>query len=209
MDANQAAGDEIEPWALELAQEREEVLRREELHHRRIVRRVATQQEAKAVLQPERIRNRPDERPAGAQQAVRLVDERPRLDQVLEQLTRHDDVEALVPERQPSLRVGPHRLDPELGRLRERGTVDVDPHDRVAVEVRAGQRTGPTAHVEHAAPRTADVPAEQRRPLRRGEDELAIANGGVVLPVASLDVLERLHPQECRDRLREVEKERQ
>jgi hypothetical protein len=193
LDADEPAGDELELRPLELREQREEIGRRQELKHRRVVRRAAAKQESQPILEAKHIRDRAHERASWTEDAIRLLDECLRGGEMLEELARDDDVEALVGERQPAVGVRPHGLDAERGRLLERLPVDVDSDDLVAVEVRPSERARATADVEDAPTRPSDVLAEQLRPLRRGEDESAIANRGVVFPVASLEVLKRLH----------------
>src|SRR5262249_50424211 len=110
----------------------------------------------------------------------------------LEQLAEHDDVEALVVERERLGGVGPDRFDPELGRLCERLPVDVDPDHLVPLDVGARERTQAAAGVEPAAPGT-DPFAEDRQALRPAEDEVFGASRLVVGAVHLLDLLESAH----------------
>src|SRR5205823_9392257 len=134
-------------------------------------------------------RHRADQRASGTQDAHRLGDERRRLAYVLEQLARDDDVEALAVERQRLLGIAPVRLDPELRRLGQRFAIDVDADDLVPVEVAPGERAVAAAEVEDAPAGPADVAAEELRPLRPGEDEVAPTGGAVVLAVALAQLL--------------------
>src|SRR5207253_6409238 len=101
--------------------------------------------------------------------------------QVLEQLARDDDVEAVVGQLEWLVEVGPARLDPELGRLRERLPVGVHADDLVPVRIRPREGAVAAAEVEHAAPGPAHVAPEQHLPLRPGEDEPGAPFAAVVL----------------------------
>jgi hypothetical protein len=119
-------------------------------------------QVAQPALQPERIRNRADERTARLELAQDVSDRDLGVGQVLEQLTRHHDVEGCVRERQLFFRIGPHRLDAEaLDSQLESAAVDVDADDRVAFRVMLRERTRSAAEVEDAQTGTADEPGDQ------------------------------------------------
>ena len=110
---------------------------------------------------------------------------------MLEELAGDDGVEARVLERQRLLDVRLHRLDPERRGLLERGGVDVEPDDRVALEEVLRQRARAAAEVEHALPAT-DRGLEERDALG-DEDEVALVSSlAVVLFVA---FAERAHAE--------------
>ena len=118
-------------------------------------------EEAEPVLEPERVRDGSDERPARPQNPAHLRGEAQRIAQVLEQLAGDDDVEPLVLEGQRLVEVGPVGLDAELRGLGERVTVGVDADDLVPVGVGLRQRAIAAAEVEHAPAGPTDVTPEQ------------------------------------------------
>ena len=191
MEAGEPSRDEAQLRLDELGEQLADVRRREKVEMRRVVLRMAPDQEAQPVLEPESIRRRTDERAARTQHPVRLVDQQLRLADVLEHLADHDDVERRVHERERVVEVGPERLDPEppLGDL-ERLAVDVDACDLVALRVVLRERAVAAAEVEDAAAGPADELAEERRPLRLGPDEVGRTGVPMMLPVALLEVLQ-------------------
>ena len=102
---------------------------------------------------------------------------------MLEELAGDDRVEAGVLERERLLHVGLERLDPERGRLLERGGVDVEPDHRVALEEVPGQRTRAAAEVEHPLPRP-DRGDEERDALGHEDEVAVVAPLAMVLLVA-------------------------
>ena len=110
--------------------------------------------------------------------------------EVLEELSRDNDVEAFVRDVERLVEVGPVRLDAEPGRLGERLAIGVDADDLVPVEVRLGQGAVPTAEVEHTAPGPADVTPEQPLPLGAREDEAGTALAAVVLRIALAELFQ-------------------
>ena len=75
MRADQPACYELEPALLEGGEQLEQIGRREQLKHRRVVRRVPAEEEPQPVLEAKGVRDRADERPSRAEDAVRLLDE--------------------------------------------------------------------------------------------------------------------------------------
>jgi hypothetical protein len=154
--------------------------------------------EPEPILEPESIRGRADERSAGSEDPSRLLDQRPRRADVLEQLPRHDHVEAVVREGERLVEVGPLGLQAELLGDGERLPVDVDTDDLVAVEVRPRKRSIAAAQVEHAPTRPADVAAEQGSSFGRRIDEPAAALLAVVVGILRALLFELRHERESR-----------
>ena len=190
MERSESPCNEPELRILEVGEERADVGGREEVEVGRVDLGMAPGEEAQPVLQAEPVGRRADEPAAGAEHAMGLADQPPRLANVLEQLADHDDVERLVHERERVVEIGPERLDPEprLGVL-ERFPVDVDAGDVVALRVELREGSVAAAEVEDAAAGPADELAEERRPLRPGPDEVGRTRVPMVLPVALLEVL--------------------
>src|SRR4051794_16841881 len=102
---------------------------------------------------------------------------------MLEQLTRDDDVEVRVLERQRLVEVSPMGLDPELLRLGERRPVCIDADDLIPTRVRLRQGAVAAAEIEHPPAGAADVAAEELDTLSARKDEAGSALVAVVLGI--------------------------
>ena len=106
------------------------------------------EEEAKPVLDPERIRHGAHEDSTRLEDTMCLGDERLREANVLEQLTGDHGVESLALQRQRLLDVGQTTSMPIL-RFRQRRLVHVDADDVVPSEEVASESAGAAAEIEH------------------------------------------------------------
>lgn len=112
---------------------------------------------------------------------------------VLEQLTRHNDVEEGVLKWKRFLDIPPDRRDAALGGALERFRVDVQPDDFVSWKEALRHRAGAAPEIEHAFARPADRLDEQRQPLWHENTLAAISLLGVMLPVTLFQAIAIAH----------------
>ena len=109
---------------------------------------------------------------------------------MLQQLAGHDDVEACVVEGERLFDVRPDGFDPELGGLVECAAIDVDPHDLVAGEIGACQRSSAAAEVENSLARPADNPLERLAARGPSPDEARLAPAASVVGIKCVQRLQ-------------------
>ena len=188
---------------IEVAEQREQRRRREELKMRRVRFGMPPDRVAETTLQSKRVRYRADEAAAGLQHAAHVRNGGGRVGEMLEQLAGDDDVERVVREGKTLLDVGPYGLDPEpLDRLLEGAVVDVHADDLVSGGVVLCQRARAAAEVEHAQARPADEERDQSGTLVRAEYELPAM--AVMRPVPRIEAVKPGHRRRCCARPRRV-----